>query len=61
LLTTIAAPRYPLDDVEHDVALAGDGEILLHEIAETDVAVGLLDAAPQAGIDLHDTGDVIAA
>src|SRR6202021_636489 len=41
--------RHALNDIEHDVALAGDGEISLRYIAQKNAAIGLLDAAPEAG------------
>src|ERR1700722_8749000 len=55
------AMRQPLNDVEHDIALARDGEIPLRDVAETNTAIGLLAAAARAGIDLHHARDVIAA
>ena len=39
------AMRQPLNDVEHDIALARDGEIPLRDVAETNTAIGLLAAA----------------
>ena len=53
--------RHALNDIEHDVALAGDGEISLRYVAQKNAAIGLLDAAPEAGVDPHRAGDAIAA
>src|ERR1700722_19750967 len=36
------AVRQSLNDIEHDIALARDGEIALRDVAETNTAIGLL-------------------
>ena len=53
--------RHALHHVEHDVALACDGEIALRDVAKAHAAIGLFDAAPQRRVDAHDAGNVVAA
>ena len=64
-LTTTAmaasSARHALNDIEHDIGFARDGEIALRDVANADAAVGLLDTAPQAGVDAHDAGNAVAA
>ena len=55
------AARHALHHVEHDVVLSRQREVALRDVAEMHSAIGRLDAAPQPGVDPHDTGDAVAA
>ena len=39
---------HALNDIEHDVGFARDGEFALHDVGEVDAAIGSFDAAPQS-------------